>query len=107
MMPITATDWNTSVTTRLNSILVGWLLLLMALVIGRLYRIRYQHRGARRILSADQLCHVLWLSLSRHRLIATGIAENAFRTASQLERVDTSVPMGLGNIQEPECPKRL
>jgi len=65
MMPRTATDWSASVTTHPNSILVGWLLLLMALVIERLYRIRYLHRGARRILSADQLCHVLWLSLSK------------------------------------------
>jgi len=48
-----------------NRILVGWLLLLMALVIERLYRIRYLHRGTRRILSADQLCHVLWLSPSK------------------------------------------
>ena len=48
-----------------NSILVVWLLLLLALVIERLYRIRYLHRGTHRILSADQLCRVLWLSLSR------------------------------------------
>ena len=48
-----------------NSILVVWLLLLLALIIERLYRIRYLHRGTHRILSADQLCRVLWLSLSR------------------------------------------
>lgn len=47
-----------------NSILVVWLLLLMALVIERLYRIRYLHRGRHRILSAEQLCRRLWLSLS-------------------------------------------
>jgi hypothetical protein len=44
---------------------VVWLLLLLALIIERLYRIRYLHRGTRRILSADQLCRVLWQSLSR------------------------------------------
>jgi hypothetical protein len=47
-----------------NSILIGWLLVLLALVIERLYRIRYLHRGPHRVLSADQLCRVLWLSLS-------------------------------------------
>jgi hypothetical protein len=47
-----------------NSILIGWLLVLLALVVERLYRIRYLHRGPHRALSADQLCRVLWLSLS-------------------------------------------
>lgn len=48
-----------------NSILIGWLLVLLVLVIERLYRIRYLHRGTHRVLSADQLCRVLWLSLSK------------------------------------------
>ena len=47
-----------------NSILVVWLLLLLALVIERLYRIRYLHRGTHPIPSANQLCRRLWLSLS-------------------------------------------
>jgi hypothetical protein len=51
-----------------NSILAGWLLLPMALVIERLYRIRDLHRGTHRILSADQLCHVLWFGLSKPHL---------------------------------------
>lgn len=48
-----------------NSILVVWLLLLMALVIERLYRIRYLHRGIHPVLSAIQLCRLLWRSLSK------------------------------------------
>ena len=51
-----------------NSILMVWLLLLLALVIERLYRIRYLHRGMHRVLSADQLCRLLWLSLGKPAL---------------------------------------
>jgi len=51
-----------------NSILLVWLLLLMALVIERLYRIRYLHRGTHPVLSADQVCRLLWLSLSKPSL---------------------------------------
>jgi Transposase DDE domain len=51
-----------------NSILIVWLLLLLTLVIERLYRIRYLHRGTHPIPSADQLCRLLWLSLSRPAL---------------------------------------
>ncbi len=40
----------------------------MALVIERLYRIRYLHRGTHAIPSADQLCMLLWLSLSKPSL---------------------------------------
>jgi hypothetical protein len=48
-----------------NSILIVWLLLLLALVIERLYRIRYLHRGNHPVRSAEQLCCLLWRSLSR------------------------------------------
>jgi len=48
-----------------NSILVSWLLLCLALVIERLYRIRYLHRGNHPVLSAVELCRLLWLGLSR------------------------------------------
>jgi len=51
-----------------NSILIGWLLLLMTLVIERLYRIRYLHRATHPIQPADQLCRLLWLSLSKPSL---------------------------------------
>jgi len=47
-----------------NSILMVWLLLMMALVVERLYRIRYLHRGTHQLRSADQLCRLFWLSLS-------------------------------------------
>lgn len=48
-----------------NSLLLGWLLTVLALTIERLYRLRYLHRGTHAILSAIQLCRLLWLSLSR------------------------------------------
>jgi hypothetical protein len=48
-----------------NSILVNWLLLCLALVIERLYRLRYLHRGNHSVLSAEQLCRLLWLGLFR------------------------------------------
>jgi hypothetical protein len=54
-----------------NSILIVWLLLLLALVIERLYRIRYLHRGTHPVASAEQLCRLLWLSLS-HPSLNTG-----------------------------------
>jgi hypothetical protein len=48
-----------------NSILVNWLLTFLALVIERLCRIRYLHRGTHPVRSAEQLCRLLWLGLSR------------------------------------------
>ncbi len=48
-----------------NSILLVWLLTFLAIMMERLYRIRYLHRGTHRRHSADQLCRLLWLSLSR------------------------------------------
>jgi hypothetical protein len=47
-----------------NSILLVWLLTFLAIMIERLYRVRYLHRGAHRRHSADQLCRLLWLNLS-------------------------------------------
>ena len=48
-----------------NSILLVWLITFLALMIERLYRLRYLHRGTHRRYSADQLCRLLWLGLSR------------------------------------------
>jgi len=48
-----------------NSVLLNYLLTLLALIIERLYRIRYLHRGNHRVRSAEQLCRLLWVSLSR------------------------------------------
>ena len=48
-----------------NSVLINWLLSLLAMVIERLYRLRYLHRGNHPVRSAEQLCRLLWLSLSR------------------------------------------
>lgn len=47
-----------------NSVLLCWLLMLLALVIERLYRLRYLHRGTHRVRTAIELVRVLWLSLS-------------------------------------------
>ena len=46
-----------------NSILIVWLLILLALVIERLYRQRYLHRGEHGVRTAMELCDFLWLTL--------------------------------------------
>lgn len=46
-----------------NSMVVNWLFLLMAIMIERLYRIRYLHRGTHPIITAMQLKDALWLNL--------------------------------------------
>jgi hypothetical protein len=46
-----------------NSILIVWLLILLALVIERLYRLRYLHRGDHGVRSAMDLVTYLWLNL--------------------------------------------
>lgn len=46
-----------------NSILIVWLLILLAMVIERLYRMRYLHRGEHGIRSAADLHTFLWLTL--------------------------------------------
>ena len=43
--------------------LVNWLFLLLALIVERLYRTRYLHRGTHPILSAMKLKDTLWLYL--------------------------------------------
>lgn len=48
-----------------NSILLGWLITFLAVMIERLYRVRFLHRGTHAVRSADQLCRLLWLALSR------------------------------------------
>lgn len=46
-----------------NSLLICWLLTLLALVVGRLYRVRFLHRGKRAVASAVELVRLLWLTL--------------------------------------------
>jgi hypothetical protein len=46
-----------------NSILIVWLLILLALVIERLYRLRHLRGGDHGVRSAQQLCDYLWLTL--------------------------------------------
>ena len=41
---------------------VVWLLILLAMVVERLYRMRYLHRGEHAIRSAADLCTYLWLT---------------------------------------------
>ena len=48
-----------------NSLLLHWLLTVLALTIERLYRLRYLHRGSHGRLSAIELCRLLWLNLAR------------------------------------------
>ena len=46
-----------------NSLLVGWLVNCLALIVERLYRLRYLHRGGRTPRTAVELVRLLWLSL--------------------------------------------
>jgi len=46
-----------------NSLLIGWLIAVLALTVERLYRLRYLHRGTHRPLSAADLVLRLWLRL--------------------------------------------
>jgi Transposase DDE domain len=46
-----------------NSMLLNWLLIALALVIERLYRLCYLHRGAHPVRSAIDLVNLLWLNL--------------------------------------------
>lgn len=55
-----------------NSILIVWLLIALALVIERLYRLRYLHRGDHEIRSAMDLVTYLWLSLGSRSPPDTG-----------------------------------
>jgi hypothetical protein len=48
-----------------NSLLLDWLLLLLAMMIERLYRVRYLHRGEHPVRSAIDLVYSLWINLSR------------------------------------------
>ncbi len=48
-----------------QSLLITWLLALLALVIERLYRLRYLHRGVHHVRTAIELVRMLWLTLSR------------------------------------------
>lgn len=52
-----------------RSLLICWLLTLLALVIGRVFRIRYLHRGSHPIPSAIELVRLLRISLGRPRHI--------------------------------------
>jgi hypothetical protein len=55
-----------------NSILMVWLWILLALVIERLYRLRYLHRGDQGIRSAMDLFAYLWLTLGSRTPPETG-----------------------------------
>lgn len=52
-----------------NSLLVTWLLTLLAVVVLRLYRLRYLHRGKHPVRSAIQLVNLFWLALAPSRSI--------------------------------------
>jgi len=47
-----------------NSLLVQWLILVLALTLERLYRLRYLHRGTHPVRTAMELLRLFWLSLS-------------------------------------------
>ncbi|MBI5086524.1 MAG: transposase [Acidobacteria bacterium] len=55
-----------------NSILLNWLLTFLALVIERLYRVRYLHLGTHRVRSAASLYRLFWLGLARTPALDSG-----------------------------------
>ena len=69
-----------------NSILIVWLLIALALVIERLYRLRYLHRGDHGVRSAMDLFH---LSLADPRLPQSA----RFRLNPGAVRTAGSVPL--------------
>lgn len=48
-----------------HSLLIDWLITILALTIERLYRLRHLHRGTHPVRTAIDLVRLLWLSLSR------------------------------------------
>lgn len=55
-----------------NSLLIGWLLISLALIIERLYRLRFLHRGGRSPRAAIDLLRCLWLALGAPRFADSG-----------------------------------
>jgi hypothetical protein len=47
-----------------NSLVVSWLITLLAISIENLYRLRFLHRGGRPVRPAVDLCRQLWMQLS-------------------------------------------
>lgn len=47
-----------------HSLAVNWVLIVLALVMERLYRLRYLHRGAHGVRSAMELKSFLWINLA-------------------------------------------
>jgi hypothetical protein len=54
-----------------NSLLIDWLLIALALLIERLFRLRFLHRGKSLPLSAQLFVTYLWLSLGTTRCADT------------------------------------
>ncbi len=52
-----------------NSLLIGWLVVVLALTLERLYRLRFLHRGTHRVQTAATLLLQLWLSMSSPRAV--------------------------------------
>ena len=55
-----------------NSLVIGWLLTLLAMTIERLYRLRYLHRGTHPVRSAIELVRLLWLNLGQPPVADSG-----------------------------------
>ena len=52
-----------------NSILVGWLLTLLSVVLLRLFRLRYLHRGTHPVRTAIELVRLFWIALGRPQFL--------------------------------------
>jgi hypothetical protein len=55
-----------------NSLLIEWLMISLALVVERLFRLRYLHRGRHTRHTAAELLLALWLDLGVPRPINSG-----------------------------------
>ena len=68
-----------------NSVVVGWLIALLAIVIERLYRMRHLRRGGRPVLSAIDLVRILRRAL--------GAADAEHRQSLELRRAPQRAPL--------------
>ena len=75
-----------------NSLLIEWLLAMLALTIERLYRLRFLHRGKHPVPSSAQLLLHLWLQ--------------SFPTASRQQQLTPSRKTGCPLFPRPTTPHR-
>src|SRR5262249_20094058 len=78
-----------------NSLLVAWLLTILALTIERLYRLRYLHRGRHRPLTPIEFLRLLRLSLSPLRPLDTSDRPTLTRTPAPSDDPPSAPALGV------------